>query len=285
MRAILFAIGQAFSSFWKRSFITLLSITTITIALIILGAFAIVTLNLRSALGSLKRQVQLEFYLVKGTTKPTALPLIEKLEKEEHVESVEFITAECARKEFIDEFGEELLRGLPGNPFPPSLRISFENALSMDEEIARIAEKYKGDPIVADLSSPNRIAYKLAKASKIFLVLTISWGIVLLIAATLIITNTIRLAIAQRTESIKIMRLVGASKSFVRLPFLFEGVLHGAISGGLAWLAIGGLTSASRFIVHDIYPLPVPILILIVVFGAIFGGLGSNIAIRRHLKY
>ncbi len=284
MRAILYAIGRAFSSLWRRSFITFLSIATITVALVILGAFVMITLNLRSALGSLKRRVQMEFYLESKATKADATDLISRLESEEGVESVKFITAERARIEFIEEFGDELLRGLPGNPFPPSIRVELSRTLTMGEAVEELAERYRDDPLVAELSAPNEIAYRMAKASRIFLLLTAGWGIVLLFSATIIITNTIRLAIAQRAVSIGIMQLVGASTSFVRLPFIFEGVLHGALSGGLAWLILWGITVASTYIISGLHTLPTIINVLLVLLGGIFGGLGSVIALRRYLK-
>jgi len=284
VRALFFAIGQAVSSFWRRSFVTFLSIITITIALVILGAFALITLNLRSALGNLRRQVQLEFYLEESTTKADVSKLISDLETEKGVESVEFVTAERARIEFVDDFGEELLRGLPNNPFPPSVRVEISRTLSMGEAVTRLADKYRKHPLVAELSAPNIIAYRLAKASRIFLALTFAWGIILLFSSTVIITNTVRLAIAQRAENIKIMQLVGASPSFVRLPFLFEGLFHGALSGGLAWFILWGLTRATGYILPGFLPLPLPICITIVVLGGIFGVLGSSLALRRYLR-
>lgn len=285
MRAFFYAFGQALSSFWRRSFVTFLSITTITIALVILGAFAIVTMNLRSTLGSLKRKVHLEFYLLEGVTKADATSFIAKLEAEEGVESVEFVTAEKGRIEFIEEYGEELLRGLPKNPFPPSVRVRLSQALTMGEAVTFLADKYSKEEIVAEFSAPNRIAYRLAKLSGIFLILTIGWGIVLLFAATIIITNTVRLAIAQRADSISIMQLVGASNSFIHMPFIFEGVLHGAVSGGLAWLIIWGLTEASAYILPEIVRLPMLIHIAIILLGGAFGGVGSLIALRKYLRY
>jgi len=284
VRAFLFAIGQAFSSFWRRSFVTFLSIITITIALVILGAFLTISLNLRSTLGNLKRQVQLEFYLEKGITKADVTGLLNKLESEDGVESVEFATAERARIEFIEEFGDELLRGLPGNPFPPSIRVELSHATGMGERVTELAEKYRDELQIIELSAPNRIAYRLSKASRTFLFLSLGWGIILLFAATVIITNTIRLAIAQRGNSIEIMQLVGASPAFVRMPFLFEGVLHGALSGGLAWLILWSLYRGSEYIVPGIIPLPLIMNIIIVLLGAIFGGLGSYIALRRYLN-
>lgn len=285
MRAFFYAIGQAISSFWRRSFVTFLSITTITIALVILGAFAIVTLNLRSALGTLKRKVHLEFYLQNSATKADASDLISKLESEEGVESVEFVTAERARIEFIDEYGDELLRGLPSNPFPPSVRVRISQTLSMGEAVTELADKYRENNLVVELSAPNKIAYRLAKLSGIFLILTIGWGVILLFSATVIITNTVRLAIAQRAESISIMQLVGASNGFIRLPFIFEGVLHGAVSGGLAWLITWGLTEASAYVIPGMISLPIVIHIAIIILGGAFGGVGSIIALRKYLRY
>ena len=285
MRAFFFALGRAFSSFWRRSFVTFLSIITITIALVILGAFMVVTLNLRSTLGSLRRQVQLELYLQDETTRADAASLIDELKKEEGVEGVEFVTAERARMEFIDEYGEELLRGLPGNPLPPSLRIELSQSLSMDEAMSRIAGEYKKHRLVTELSAPSRLAGKLVGASRLFLILTIGWGIILLFSATLIITNTVRLAIAGRADSIEIMQLVGASRSFVRLPFLMEGLLHGAVSGGLAWLVLYGLQEGTAYLIPSLNRLPLVLNISLVVMGALFGVLGSSIALRRHLKY
>ncbi len=285
MRALFFAIGQAFSSFWRRSFVTFLSIITITIAMVILGAFLLISLNLRGAIGSLKRQVQLEFFLKDGTTKADASSLIEAIKGERGVESVEFVTAERAKIEFIDEFGEELLEGLKRNPFPPSIRVELAKDLTMGEAVDSLAAKFKDDKLVEELSAPNRIAHSLAKASRISLILTGLWGLVLLIAATTIITNTVKLAISQRGDSIRVMQLVGASRNFVRLPFLLEGLIHGLISGSLAWAVLWGLSEAAGYVLPSIIPIPLPWNISIVLLGGAFGAIGSIIALRRYLNY
>ena len=253
--------------------------------MVILGAFVMISLNLRGAIGNLKRQIQLEFYLEDGATKADASDFINSIEKENGVESVDFVTAERARIEFIDEFGDELLQGLPHNPFPPSVRVELAKDLTMGVMIDSLASKYRDHPIVSELSAPNRIAHRLAKASRISLALTAIWGIVLLFAATMIITNTVRLAISQRAESIEVMQFVGASRSFVRLPFLFEGLLHGAVSGALAWLILWGISVGLQYIISDISSLPLELNIAIIVLGALLGALGSLIALRRYLKY
>ncbi|MCK5832719.1 ABC transporter permease [bacterium] len=285
MRAILFAIGQAFSSFWRRSFITFLSIVTITIAMVILGAFLLISLNLRGAIGNLKSQVQLEFYIEDGATKADASTLIESIKAEKGVESVEFVTAERAKLEFIDEYGKELLAGLPKNPFPPSIRVELAKDLTIGDVLDSLTEKYRDDKLIIELSAPNKIAHSLAKASQISLLLTGLWGLVLLIAATTIITNTVKLAISQRGESIKVMQLVGASRNFVRLPFLLEGLIHGLVSGALAWLILWVLSEGADYILPSLIPLPLPWNISIVLLGGVFGALGSTIALRRYLRY
>ncbi|HHS50837.1 MAG TPA: FtsX-like permease family protein [candidate division Zixibacteria bacterium] len=285
MRALFFAIGQAVSSFWRRSFVTFLSIATITIAMVILGAFMLISLNLRGAIGSLKRQVQLEFFLIDGTTKADASSLVESIKSEKGVESVDFVTAERAKIEFVKEYGEELIAGLPRNPFPPSIRVELSQDLVMGTVVDSLTAKFGGHELVAELSAPNRIAHGLARASRISLTLTAIWGIILLIAATTIITNTVKLAISQRGDSIRVMQLVGASRNFVRLPFLLEGLLHGLVSGGLAWGILWALTQGVAYILPAIIPLPLPLNISIVLLGGLFGALGSTIALRRYLRY
>ena len=285
MRTLFFAIGQAFSSLWRRSFVSFLSIVTITVAMVILGAFVVISLNLRGAIGSLKRQVQLEFYLKDGITKADASDFIESIRAERGVESVEFVTSGRARLDFIKEYGGELLKGLPKNPFPPSVRVELAKDLTMGATVDSLVSKYKNNEIVSELSAPNRLAHRLAKASRISLILTAIWGIVLLFAATMIITNTVRLAISQRADSIKVMQFVGASRSFMRLPFIFEGLLHGTMSGALAWLILWGLLKGMRYILPDLSPLPLPLNISIVVLGGLLGALGSLIALRRYLRY
>jgi len=285
MRIVLYSIIQAISSFWRRSFITFLSIVTITIALMILGGFMMVTINLKTALGNLQRQVELEFYLDNGLTKADVSTLYNNIESEEGVESVEFVTAERARIEFIDEYGEDLLEGLPINPFPPSIRIELKKSFSMGDAVSNLGEKYSDHDFIQQISAPNLIAYKLEKISRIFLILTFAWGFILIIAATVIITNTIRLAIAQRANSIHIMQLVGASRGFVRTPFQLEGFLHGGLSGVFAWLILFGITEVSYYIFPGIIPLPLSLNIVLVILGSFFGLLGSSIALRRYLRY
>jgi cell division transport system permease protein len=136
--------------------------------------------------------------------------------------------------------GPELLEGLDDNPLPASLEIHLLPEARNSESLDILVASLDGLPGIEDLSQGQEWIEGYARAVWLVRMATLGIGIVLGAAALLIVANTIRLAVYARRDELEILALVGASRTFVRVPFLLEGTLQGLLGGLIALLLVWG---------------------------------------------
>ena len=207
-----------------------------------------------------------------------------------NVETCEFVPKDEAIRQYLGD-DEALLAGLTGsdNPLPDAFRISLVDLSLYDETIAQI-RALDGVQQVDDYSD---IAEKLTSLDNLVATAGI-WIVVLLSVVSLfIIANTIRVTMFSRRLEISIMKSVGATNSFVRFPFVVEGVIIGIVSGLVAGLllnlAYGSMLEAVTNIVPFFTPVPLGpmslrIYLYFIAAGVLFGALGGAISIGRYLR-
>ena len=209
------------------------------------------------------------------------------------VKSVQYVSAEEGLKK-MREKNPELFKGstLPYNPLGPALTVQPKRG----EDTVAIANSLtaNGDapPGVHDVNYGKKTAHKLLTAAKVIDVFFILAVIVLLVSSTLLIGNTIRLAIFSRRREIEVMKLVGATNWFIRGPFMLEGLITG-LAGSLAaivLLVLGKELALPRIMPHvirasDIHAWPFELTaVIILVTGLLLGAAGSGLTIRRFLQ-
>ncbi len=286
MSDFLFAISQALKSFTRRTFVTLLSIITITVTLLVFSLFLLIAKNLRYNLKGIQKRVGVELFFTKDAQQFEINEILGEINKSEWVERTRYISRDEALERFKQNYGDKYLSLLAHNPFPPSIQVYFKQSASIQQkEIEALLTEWKHFDEVNDITGGSYIASRLSKAYKIFVVSVVVWGIILVFAAIIIILNTIKLTISARADSINIMKYVGATKRFIRRPFFYEGILHGLISGVLACGALYIIQSGVDKFLPSFVAFSRFGFILILVIGTSFGGIGSRIAVRKYLKY
>jgi cell division transport system permease protein len=211
------------------------------------------------------------------------------LQSNPQIKSANFISKEQAFKR-MEKLHPELTRDLPWNPLPDS----FEVVPVKAEYIHDIAESLRPAPPGVDrIIEGKRLSSRVLQVAHVIEAIFTIATIVLLIAATLLIANTIRLSIFSRRREIEVMKLVGATNWFVRGPFMVEGLLCGVAGALLAiFFLILGKEIALPAILHnalssdpDVHALAFPLTALILLaMGLCLGALGSGLTLRRFLK-
>ncbi len=283
MSVLMFAIGEAFRSFWRHRFVSMLSVMTIAGALFVLGFFLTIALNLHDVLSNVQEKIAVELFLKDNTTKAQVASLMDEISHIEGVKDVEFITKADAMNKFSKQFGERYLVGLKDNPFPPSILVRLESGTKLAETANTIAEKYRNRKYITQIAVPGEIAKKLSNALKISLFLSVIWAIILIFGAILIIINTIKLTIYSRKETISIMKLVGATDAFIHRPFTIEGSFQGLLAGALSSIVLYFALLGMKQIIPALRMPTSIILYGLVIIGIIFGILGSRLAVKRFL--
>jgi cell division transport system permease protein len=212
-----------------------IAVFTIAVALVLTGGFALVASNMAGVLQRFGEDLQVVAYLEDGLDAHAMRSLVASIETVEGVDSVELVSKEAALERFRERLaGSSLLDGLEENPLPASLVISLLPESRTTEGIGILVAALSGLPGVSELAHGQKWVEGYARFASLVRAGGLVLAVVLGLAALLIVANTIRLAVYSREDELEILSLVGASRSFVRVPFLIEGLLQGAVGGSLA---------------------------------------------------
>jgi cell division transport system permease protein len=294
---------EAASSFRRNWVMSLGAVITIFFSLLLVGTFMVTGLLVNTIVESVEEKVQITIFLKDGYAPEDLEALQSDLAADtENIKSVTYVSKEEALERFREQTAEspEIVEQLPNNPLPASLEIELVDPEQVNEVVAGIKAHETFPNLIANPDDPEQdLKYGQDIVDKLFqLTNAIRLVIVVLVAmlafvSMIFISNTIRLAIYARRKEIGIMRLVGASNWFIRMPFLLEGVMQGLIG---AALAVGIIVSlrlwAVPWLAENLPFLPVTLdagvttqlALIMAAAGIIIGLVGSGFALRRYLK-
>jgi cell division transport system permease protein len=218
------------------------AIVTIAVATIPLGGLWVVTGNMRALLDQFGNELQLTAFLESRVRSDAGRSLAAKASAIPGVERVEFVSQEEALERFRSRLGgSALVDALESNPLPASLMVALAPEARTPESVARVAEALHQLPGVEDVAGGETWIEGYGRALRLVRGAGIGLGSVLALATLLIVANTIRLAVYARRDELEILSLVGASRTYVRVPFLLEGIVQGAIGGVLGVALLFGI--------------------------------------------
>lgn len=237
---LLMFMSSSFERYQKRRLITSYFSVVVSIGLVLflLGLLALLVLNTKKAADYFKEQIPLTVYL-KDSAKEVQIEQMKKsLELADYTKSIDYVSKEEAAENQSKEIGEDFLEFLGYNPLQNSIDVHFNAHYVSSEEISEIAEDLQSEEFVdeVDYDEPlvSIVNNNVQRIS--FWVLVLS-GMFLFIAI-LLINSSIRLSIYAKRFTIKTMQMVGATKSFIRRPFIWSSVKLGMFGTGLAMLGM-----------------------------------------------
>lgn len=290
--------------FLRNGFVTLATVLIMSITLFVIGSILVTGAALESVLTQLQQKVDINVYFLTDASEEDILDLRDAVEERPEVAAVEYISREEALEQFRerhrdDQLTIQALDELAENPLGASLAIQAKQP-NQYEAIANFLQEEasvgSGDPIIEKINFfQNRAAIErlsdIITASERFGLITM---IFLIVASTLIVFNTIRLAIYTTKDEINVMQLVGASDSYVQGPFIIEGALYGLVGALVAlftmyplalWLGPASEQFLGSFNVLTYYTSHFALLFLVLVgTGVVLGAFSSFLAVRRYLN-
>ncbi|OPX32302.1 MAG: hypothetical protein B1H40_02735 [Candidatus Latescibacteria bacterium 4484_181] len=282
-----YALKEAMAGLGRTKGMGLISVATTAVSLLVFGGLLLTLLSLYGLVTRVKSRVQIEIYLSDAANREQIQGLKRKLEVMPEVKNVLYVDKERAAVEFQKTFGEGFLDAVSRNPLPASLRVTLKSGYRSSEKIAKIVKAVEKEEAVEEIEYGRQWVEKLDRLTYILSVAAILVTLVVGAASIFVISNTVNFTILARRDSIEIMRLVGATDSFIQAPFLLEGIIGGTLGGAIA--------AALLYLVHRWIRLRFPSLIfapqtelaawLMIPLGTILGGLGSRLAVRRVLKH
>jgi cell division transport system permease protein len=284
-------VSEAWRSLGANISTTFAAMVTVLVGMFLLGLFIALGTWTLSWSNHVKREliVKVDFKTKPQATRQQENAVVRTLASNSQVKSWKFVPKEVALERMKKRY-PELTQDLPYNPLPDSLEVTPSKAEFIDD----VAESLRPlAPGVAGIETGKRLSSKVLQVAHVIeLIFTIATAI-LLVAATMLIANTIRLAIFSRRREIEVMKLVGATNWFIRGPFMIEGLLVGVGGAVLAILfLLLGKEIALPAILHnalstdpDVHALAFPLTSLILLgVGLVLGALGSGLTLRRFLK-
>jgi cell division transport system permease protein len=258
----------------------------IALSLLVVGLFGIAAHNVRRVLDRVESRVEVVAYLRDNANFGAVVAAQEEMKKTAGVREVRYISREraleIARSE-LPEF-QQIFGTLEGNPLPASIEVAMQPQQGSPDAVVNVAKRLSQYPFVEEVQFGREWLDKVYLLRRVAGAATLIMGGAFALVAALIIGAAIRIAVFARRDEISIMRLVGATDSFVRRPFQIEGLLAGvagAITALLLTYVAFRLTSRSLF---QLEWMPASWMSSILALGGVLGGLASNIAVRRHLR-
>ena len=244
MGALRYAIEEAAASLWRGRRSASLSVGTIAIVLFILGCFLFLTTNIQHLTDDWRQTADLSVFLSDDISDANRRAIEALLLPGAVVAGTEFVSKGEALSRFKQMFGDlALTAGVApapdDNPLPASFEVRLQPA-GTTAAIEALAERLRQTPGVSDVRYDRQWLDRLASALALLRGVGFIVGGLLTLAAALTVANVVRLALHARQDELEIMQLVGAPLSFVRGPFVLEGLLHGGLGGLLAIGALAG---------------------------------------------
>jgi cell division transport system permease protein len=286
-------LSETVTNLKRNLLMTIAAISTVAISLLLLGGVQILGMVVNNMTGTWEAKVEVSIFLRDDATQGEIQSLEREIAQMDEVENVTFVSKQDAYEEFKKTYESrpEFYESLPEDALPASLRVDLTDANFAEIVSARV----EGAPGVDDVRFGGEIIKRLLQVNTLLRTITLVMSVILMIAAAALIANTIRLAIYARREEIGIMKLVGATNWFIRIPFMLEGViaaLAGALISGAVVLsgnallfsrmgeALPFLETVFSFTSGEI----LSVLLVLAGVGALVGLIGSGMALRRFLE-
>jgi len=282
-----FSISEGFRGLRRIRGAAVLAVLILSLAIAMVGTSAVVGWNGKKFVKFLRSQFDLTIFIKMETPDELIIQLAKDMGKMEGVSDVIYVSP-SARK-FENEFGESVLDVLGTNPFPSSFIVRLSPDFGTAIDASYIASR------IADLNNIEEVRYRKSLLVSVDRYINILVGLasiigsIILISAILISSYTIKLTIFAKRDLIWTMRLVGATDSFVRRPFLVEGMVEGLIAGIVAvgFVEIGYKIAARLlrdYIPIDRVEINNEIYLGMLLFGMTLGWFSSRLSVRRFLK-
>ena len=277
------ALREVLLAFRRAPLLAVLGVTTIAFSLFAFGLFGLVAINIEAALRAVEDRVEVRAFLVDGARDAQVDELMRGISKMPQVADVGYVSPDSALQRAraeLDEFRDVM----EGAMLPGSVELRLKEGARNPDTVLAISRRLQTYPVVEEVRYGREWVEKLYRIRNIAGVAGMVLGCVFALVAIIIIGATIRMAILARTKEIEIMRLVGATNGFVRLPYLIDGTLKGLTGGGLAVLmAWGAVQLVSRSLMAAQF-FTTQQALLGVAAGGLLGLAGSWLSVGRHLR-
>ncbi len=291
MTDFIFFLSEAITGMRRSGLMILISIATITVSLIVLGMFLLMSANIANLGDFMASKLEIRLYLKQSASEGAESDLRARIAKMKEVKSVKLVTRDDAWKKFQTNYPNmPLADWVRSNPLPDTIYVKLVDQKDIESMAAYFRRM---DSLIDDVVYGGVIAQQIQTVSKFLRYSGFVLVGLLTLATLLIVMNTIRLTVIARQHEIEIMQLVGATNQFVRWPFLIEGLIIGSLGAGISIIILKLFyvyfvqwfqdTIPYFPLMYDVNTLRT-IYLMLAGMGVFLGVVGAFIAVSRSLK-
>lgn len=293
-----YLINQGFKGIWKNRMMTFASFCILLVSLLMVGTSVLVSINLTRIIGGIEDKSEVIVIVKDGTSQADMQTLENKLKEVGNINTVSLYSKDEAWKNMLKGMTDEekdFFQYADDNPLPDTYKVTVKNIEKMSETTTQI-ETFDN---VDTTKSPTAFADILISIRRVFTIVAFAVIVALVVVCLIIISNTTRASVFARRKEINIMKYVGATNSFIRIPFFIEGMIVGLLAAAGALLltkfAYEGIYNIfnddfklwSILGVQNLYSfksLLLPVAASYLIAGAVIGAVGTSISTGKHLK-
>ena len=293
-----YLIKEGARNIWVNRMMSLASIGILVSCMLLIGSAILLSINLNGMVSYVENQNEMVAFLEDSADDVTVSAVEAALNSNDNVDSFAFVSREEALERYSEIVPDSLLENLEQDKeevFPLSFRITLKDLSLIDETTAQI----ESIPGIMRVNAPTNVAETVTGIKRAVYICGSGIIIILLAVTLIIIANTIKVTVFNRRKEINIMKFVGATDRFIRMPFVVEGILLGVISACIAYLLLwGGYTYLINYVqtqasatvsafLKNLVPfsqVAKQLLASFAVGGIAIGVFGSMIFVRKHLK-
>lgn len=293
-----YLVGQGMKSIWRNRMMSFASFCIILVSLLMVGVSVLVTINLNRIISGIEEQSEASIIIKDDIGEQRQAALQKQIEALPNVAGVQFYSKDDAwenmKKDMSDE-QQDLFRYADENPLPDTFRLTVKDIGLMSDTSMQIELLEDVDSV----KSPTQFADVLVSIKNIMMIIMSAVVAALIVVCLIIISNTTRASVFSRRKEINIMKYVGATNTFIRIPFFIEGMVVGILAAGAALLltkfAYEGVYNIFRndmslwsiLGINNLYPfgsMLIKVTVSYLVAGAVIGAVGTSISAGKHLK-
>ena len=291
-----YLIREGIRGVFSHGFRSFASVAVISACLIIMGSFSMVALNVDHFIGDMENDSQVLAFVDDKLSEEDARTLEAYIRLTANVEDVEFITRAQAMENYKATFEDQsLFDTIDETAFRHRYVVYLTDITQMDNTADALRE-ING---IADVMAETSIAKGFIAVRNVVSIIALVLSIILLVVSLFMMSSTVKLAAFTRRDEIAVMKIVGASNSFIRIPFIVEGLVMGVLGAGISFLlewliynmvserivqAAGSNLAGKLFTALPFAQIMTPLLIVNMAVGVVIGAFGGALAIRNYLK-
>ncbi len=288
MSKILYLLHEGIRNLWRHKLTAVTAIGSVFFSLLIIGTFIVVHQNSHQLIDYIRSKYKIEVFFEDYVTSDNAQLIVDQIKELDGVQSITLVTKDDALKIYQDQFNENLIDILGYNPLPNSAIINIEKhgntEIDVEPLITNLERIPNIDEVVYEGTLIRRVEYFYNMTIKIISYFAIG----LLVITIIIISNTIKLSVYAKQELIQNLKSIGATKRFIRTPFVIEGILEGIIGALLAITVLLIAVKSGNAYISDIISFNITFdnvgILWLLAIAVFIGLLGSYRGIRTLLQ-